>query len=94
MSALGFAGRSAMRWTIWGRILILAEVAMTLKRHLDLLTPGERSELQQLVRKSKGRPTNLSERERKRMRVLVAKIEPTQLAKASAVAAAPWRRKG
>lgn len=94
MSALGLAGRSAMRWTVWGRILVLAEVALTLKRHLDLLEPAERTELQQLVRKSKGRPANLSVRERKRLRALVAKLEPKQLAQASALAAAPWRRKG
>lgn len=77
-----------------GRILVIAEVALTLKRHLDLLEPAEKAELQQLVRKSKGRPANLSARERKRLRALVAKVEPKQLARASALAAAPWRRKG
>lgn len=93
MSALGLAGRSAMRWSIWGRILLIAELALTFKRHLDLLESGEKTELQQLVRKSKGRPSNLSARERARLRALVAKIEPQQLARATALAG-PWRRKG
>lgn len=94
MSKLGMAGRTAMRWTIWGRILVAAEVALTLKRHLDLLDASEKSELRDLVGKSKGRPNNLSARERKRLQALVTKLEPQALAKQSAVAAMPWRRKG
>ena len=93
MSALGLAARTATRWSIWGRILLIAEVALTFKRHLDLLESKEKTELQQLVRKSKGRPSNLSARERDRLRALVAKIEPQQLAKATALTGA-WRRKG
>lgn len=93
MTMLGIAGRTAMRWTVWGRILVIAEVALTLKRHLDLLEPGEKSELQGLVRRSKGRPSNLTARERKRLQALVSKLEPQELAKQSAVAAMPWRRK-
>lgn len=94
MSMLGMAGKTATRWTIWGRVLIAAEVALMLKRHLDLLDSGEKAELRGLVAKSKGKPTNLTARERKRLQALVTKLEPHQFAKQSAVAAMPWRRKG
>lgn len=92
MSLLGPIGRTAMRWTVWARILIVAEVALTLKRHLDLLEPDERRELGRLVRKSKGRPSNLTERERRRLGAIVSRIEPRDLARETATAAAPWRR--
>lgn len=84
MGALSVAGKTAMRWTVWGRLLLAAEVALTLKRHLDNLEPEERTELRQIVTKSKGRPSNLSNRERKRLSLLVGKIEPGELAKATA----------
>lgn len=93
MSALGIAARTAMRWTIWARILILAEVALTLKRHLDLLDAKEKGDLRRLVQKSKGRPSNLTARERSRLREIVGKLDASALAKETAVAAAPWRRK-
>ena len=92
MSALGSVARAGMRWTVWARLLIIAEVALTIKRHLDLLQPEEKRELQHLVRKSKGRPSNLSARERGRLGEIVGKVEPAELAKNAAVAAAPWRR--
>jgi hypothetical protein len=92
MSLLRPISRTAMRWTVWARILIVAEIALTLKRHLDLLEPGERRDLRRLVRKSKGRPSNLSERERRRLGAIVSKLEPRGLARETAAAAAPWRR--
>ncbi len=92
MSLLGLATRTGMRWTLWARVLILAEVALAVKRHLDLLDEHERDELKRLVRKSKGRPSNLSGRERRRVREIVDKLEPAELAKEAAVAAVPWRR--
>lgn len=94
MSALGLAGRTAIRWTVWARVLILAEVALAVKRHLDLLDRKEKEDLQRLVRKSKGRPSNLSTTERERIKAIVGKLEPADLAKETAVAAAPWRRRG
>jgi hypothetical protein len=93
MSVLGVAARAGMRWTVWARVLILAEVALTIKRHLDLLDAGEKSELQRLVRRSKGRPSNLSKRERERLGEIVSKLEPGELAKQAAVTATPWRRR-
>lgn len=84
MGALTTIARSAGRWTIWARLLILAEIALSLKRHYDLLDAAEKSELQDIVRKSKGKPSNLSSRERERLKHLVSKVEPIDLAKEAA----------
>lgn len=94
MSVLGLAARTGMRWTLWARILILAEIALAIKRQLDLLDSEEKSDLQRLVRKSKGRPSNLSRRERERVGEIVDKLEPAELARETAQAAVPWRRPG
>ena len=93
MSLIGLAARTGMRWTVWARVLILAEVALTIKRHLDLLETREKDDLQRIVRKSKGRPSNLNGRERDRLGEIVAKLEPSDLAREAAEAAMPWRRK-
>jgi hypothetical protein len=93
MSMLSVAGRTAMRWSVWARLLLLAEVAITLKRHLDLLEPNERSELGALVAKSKGRPSNLTARERNRMRAIVEKLDPAELVKSAGRTAMLGRRK-
>lgn len=93
MSLIGVVGRGAMRWTVWARVLILAEIALTIKRHLDLLDATEKRDLQRLVTKSKGRPSNLSRRERDRLGEIVGKLEPSDLAREAAQAAVPLRRK-
>jgi hypothetical protein len=92
MTLLGAAARTGMKWTLWARVLILAEIALAIKRHLDLLDAAEKRDLQRLVRKSKGRPSNLTDRERRRLGEIVGKLEPTDLARETAQAAAPWRR--
>jgi hypothetical protein len=43
--------------------------------HWEKLTPGERAHLSALVRKSRGRPGNLSARERADLRRLAAKLD-------------------
>jgi hypothetical protein len=93
MSLLGAAARSGMRWTVWARVLILAEIALAVKRHLDRLDDPERRDLQRIVRKSKGRPSNLSGRERERLAEIVSKLEPSVLAREVSSAASPWRRR-
>ena len=71
---------------------LVAEVALLAKRHLDKLGPGEATELRELLVKSKGRPGNLSSRERSRIKALVTKLEPGLFAKSAAM---PFRgRKG
>jgi hypothetical protein len=59
--------------------LTLARAAPLMKRHWDKLTPAERRQLQRLVRKSRGRPSNLSVKERLTVRRLVRKLELPEL---------------
>jgi len=92
MSALTMAAKAGMKWTVWARVLIAAEIALTLKRHFDLLDVDEKGELQRLVVKSKGKPSNLTKRERQRISAIVDKLEFGDLAKETAIAAAPWRK--
>jgi hypothetical protein len=58
------------------RLVLLAEVAVLAKAHYELLTPNERRRLVVLIRDARGMPRNLSERERRELRKLVAKVEP------------------
>ena len=93
MSVLGSTARTAGRLSPWARALAIAEVALTLKRHLDRLGPGEGTELRQLVVKSKGRPGNLTKTERSRLVALVRKMEPAAFARSAATHAMPLRRR-
>jgi hypothetical protein len=51
------------------------EGAMVANRHWQRLSESERSKLTGLIRKSKGVPTNLTEREREEIRKLVGKLD-------------------
>jgi hypothetical protein len=79
------------KWATWFRVLLLANVALAIKRHLDLLDGEERRELAGLVGKSKGRPSNLTARERTRLRALVDKLEPGELARETVETVIPGR---
>jgi hypothetical protein len=61
--------------------LMVFELAVTLRRHWKRLEPRERTELAELIRKSQGRPSRLDASERQRVRRLVAKLEPGQIAR-------------
>jgi len=55
---------------------------MAVRNHVsDRLTPRERNRIVEIVRSSKGRPSKLSNRERKELQALLAKVEPAALAK-------------
>jgi hypothetical protein len=61
----------------WLRVLAIAQVALLVRRHMQLLEPDERSRLAKIVAKSKGRPRkNLSANEREEMLRLAQKLEP------------------
>jgi hypothetical protein len=76
----------------WIRVLAVAQVALLVRRHLQLLEPDERSRLAQLVAKSKARPRkNLSANEREEMLRLVRKLEPGQFGR-SAAGSIRWRK--
>jgi hypothetical protein len=54
---------------------VLLELMVIARDHWDRLTPGERAHLSALVRKSRGRPGNLTSRERADLRRLAAKLD-------------------
>jgi hypothetical protein len=56
-------------------VVLLAQAAMAARRHWNLLAPKERAELARIVRKSRGRPGNLTPREREQLRKLVIKLD-------------------
>jgi hypothetical protein len=58
---------------------------------VDRLNERERKRLVEIVRTSKGRPSNLSDRERKELQDLFAKVEPRALAKTVAGSAIAGR---
>jgi len=71
------------RWLARGAwLLAAAEVVVAVREHVTgRLTEKERKRMVEIVRSSKGRPSNLSDRERKELRSLLGKVEPRELAK-------------
>ena len=61
--------------------VMVFELAVTLRKHWKRLEPGERAELAQLIKKSQGRPSRLTTKERTAVRRLVARLEPGQIAR-------------
>jgi tellurite resistance protein len=58
------------------------EIVLAVRNHVaDRLTQKERQRMLEIVRSSKGRPSNLSDRQRKELRTLLGKVEPGVLAK-------------
>lgn len=71
---LGRAG--ALRRLPVARLVAVAEIVVLAREHFNKLEPHERRRLVELVRTSRGRPTNLSAKERRELGLLLAKIEP------------------
>ena len=71
-------GLSRVRAMPW---VMVFELAVTLRKHWKRLAPDERTELAALIKKSQGRPSRLNAGERRRVRGLVAKLEPGQIAR-------------
>ena len=90
---IGSLARTATRWTVWGRAIAIGELALLAKRHLEHLEPGEGTELRRLLTKSKGRPGNLTAKERSRLMELAKKLEPGAFAKTAATNVTPLRKK-
>jgi hypothetical protein len=87
------AASSGRRLTRWGYLLAAVEIALALRDHIGNLTPAERRRMQALVRKSRGRPSNLSARERSELRRLADKVEPRAFAKRVASSVVPTGRR-
>ncbi len=66
------------------RLIILAEVMMLAGEHVGRLSPRERRRVLELLRRGRGRPSNLSQRERAELATLVAKAEPKLFARSVA----------
>ena len=80
------------RWLARGALLLaIGEGLVAARNHLnERLSERDRARLVQIVKGSKGRPSNLSDRERRELRDLIVKAEPRVLAKT--VAAPAWAR--
>jgi len=58
------------------KLLAAAELLMLVRQHLLKLEPHERHRIVELVRRGHGRPSHLSERERRELARLLEKTEP------------------
>jgi tellurite resistance protein len=71
------------RWLargVW--LLAAAEVVIAVRDHISgRLSEKERRRMVEIVRASKGRPSNLSNRDRRELQELLAKVEPRALVK-------------
>jgi hypothetical protein len=79
------AGAARGKWLARGAwLLALAEVAVVVKSHFDRLDQKERNRLVEIVKTSKGRPSNLDDKERRELRQLIEKIGPGELGRSMA----------
>ena len=90
-SAAKFGGQRALRWFIpWMWPIYVARGAWAIKNHLgDRLTERQFKRLIYLLRRSRGRPSNLTAKQRAEFRRLLDKVEPVGLAKAIAAEYSP-----
>ena len=83
---LGVLGRLGKKFAVRSKwlarrlwLVALAETSFITWRHWRRLEPGERERLVRLARKSKGRPSNLSRRERRQADELLEKLGHMEL---------------
>ena len=62
------------------RLLAAAELLMLAREHYMKLGPAERKRFLTLLRRGRGRPSNLSKKERMELAALIAKAEPRMFA--------------
>jgi hypothetical protein len=95
MAVLGrFASRWARRTRFLAKRLWLVaalEIAWLARRHWRRLEPDERRRLLELARKSKGRPSRLSARERREAADLLEKLDYAELGGSVAGTMLPFR---
>ena len=79
------AGNAATRakWLARGAwLLAAAEALVAVRNHLaDRLDEKDRRRLVEIVKTSKGRPSNLDDRERRELQRLIGQVEPRELVK-------------
>ena len=76
------------------RLIVLGELLLLAREHLSKLEPQERRRVFELVRLGRGRPRNLSERDRRELSRLVEKAEPRQFARSAAKRMVGMRDRG
>jgi hypothetical protein len=95
---IGGIGRRVLRRSRWFAqrlwLIAAAEVALTTRRHWKRLEPDERARFIELVRKSKARPSNLSDREADELATLLEKLGHIELAGSVASIVIPFRPVG
>jgi hypothetical protein len=71
------------RWLARGAWLLAAsEVVLAVRNHVTTrLNERDRQRMVEIVKASKGRPSNLSDRQRKELKGLLDKVEPRELVK-------------
>jgi hypothetical protein len=83
MSITGRIGTRVVRRSRWlaERLWLIAalEAAWIANRHWRRLDPPERARLRELLRKSRGRPARLTERERQEAAALLHKLDYAEL---------------
>lgn len=70
-------GRTLRRFPV-ARLLAAAELLVLARQHVLKLEPQERRRVVELVRRGRGRPSHLTERERRELARLVEKAEPRE----------------
>jgi hypothetical protein len=82
--------RAAKRMLPWMWPVYAARSAIAAGGHVgNRLTPRQRKRLLYLIRRSKGRPSNLTPKQRAELKRLLGKIEPIALAQAVAAELSP-----
>lgn len=71
------------------RLVVIADLALLAKSHLDHLTPRERRRLLVLLKDARCMPRNLTGSDRREFERLIAKLEPRRFADAAAQRFAP-----
>lgn len=72
------------------RLLLLGEIALLLKTHIERLTPAERRRLVVLMRDARGVPGRLSVAERAELERIIHKAEPMLFASSAAQKLSPF----
>jgi hypothetical protein len=88
------AGRAAERLPLLrrmpvARLLILGQLLLLARDHIERLTPKERRRLVVLVRGTRGMPSNLTPSARSELEELIAKVEPKIFAQTAAQMLSP-----
>jgi hypothetical protein len=98
LGLIGGIGRRALRRSSWFArrlwLIAAAEVALTTHRHWRRLEPDERGRFVAIVRKSRGRPSRLSDAEAEELRMLLEKLGHIELAGSVASIVIPFRPVG